>query len=144
MRNIFLNFTLASLLHTPLAAEVFTPAAGSQLRKEILDALRVPVIADLGAPIVFHETRLDVDGDVAFVRGVTAMRPGGVPIDLSQTPLFHSGDENIYSTNVQAFVKRIDGHWEVDVYVVDPTDIWWIGPPYCDDYATLLPTGACE
>ena len=82
---------------------------------------------------------------LAFFRG-EAFRPNGRPIDLTQSPMVTRDDipvAFIDGPTVEAIVKRMGEHWYVDAYAVGATDLWWIGPPYCTDYRTFLPAGAC-
>lgn len=141
-----LTFAAMCSICSPLAADVFTPAPGSEMRVEILDAVRVPATNAFGAPIEFHVYSFEVEGDVAFVRTM-ATRPGGAPIDLSQIPVVvRDGFHDIYEAKVEAFVKRVEGQWTVaeNEYAIDPTDVWWIGQPYCTDYSAFIPIAACE
>lgn len=146
MKNYISPLAVVSTFIAGLAvADVYSPAPGTAERSAILNSLRVMAGYDLGGPIEFVVTSLEVDGDVGFFRG-EALRPNGQPIDLTQTPMVTRDDNPVWSIDgptVEAFVKRIGGHWYIDAYAVGATDVWWIGPPYCTDYSTLLPAGAC-
>lgn len=145
-----LSFCLA-LLSSPLASEVLatptttvtTPQPGSPVRKAILDAVRLPAQEAFGAPVEFIVERLKLSGTVAFV-SAEGQRPGGAAIDLSDIPLVRDGDENVFSSRVEAFLRLSNGQWEVTAHAIDPTDIWWAGPPYCETYSALIPVAACE
>ena len=136
---------ISILAATPTFADVYSPQPGTPVRSAILDSVRIIAAYDLGGPIEFVVTSLEIDGDVGLFRGA-AQRPGGQQIEITQTPMVTRDDipvDFIDGPTVEAFVKRLDGHWYIDAYAVGATDVWWIGPPYCADYSTLLPTGAC-
>jgi len=109
------------------------------------DAVRVMAGYDLSGPIEFTVSSLEVSGDRGFFMG-TASRPGGVPIDITQTPLVTRDEipvDFIDGASVQAFMMRAGDHWYVDAYAVGATDVWWMGPPFCAHYSAFLPAGAC-
>lgn len=147
MKKYMPHAAIALLLMTSaVQAEVYTPQPGSAERTAILNAVRVVAGYDLDGPIEFVVSSLDVEGDFGFFMG-TANRPGGRAIDLVQTPLAIRDEipvDFIDGSSVQAFVKRLNGHWYIDDYAVGATDVWWIGPPYCEDYSAFLPAGACS
>lgn len=146
MFRYLIHFIFTVLLSAQsVSAEVYTPAPGTPERSGILNAIRVMAGYDLGGAIVFVVSSLEVMGDHAFLMA-EATRPGGQQIDLTQTPLvLRDGipTDFIDGASVQAFLKRLDGHWYVEAYAVGATDVWWAGPPYCADYGEMLPQGAC-
>ncbi len=126
-------------------AEVTTPQPGTQERGDILDAVRVMVGYDLGGPIEFTGVGLQIENGFGFVQA-TATRPGGQAININETPLvLRDGvsPDFIDGTSVQAFITQAGGDWYVHAYAVGATDVWWIGDPYCTDYAAFLPEQAC-
>ena len=130
---------------TAAHADVYTPQPGTAERGAILDSVRVMAGYDLSGPIEFTVSSLEVSGDRGFFMG-TASRPGGVPIDITQTPLVTRDEipvDFIDGASVQAFVMRAGDHWYVDAYAVGATDVWWMGPPFCAHYSAFLPAGAC-
>jgi hypothetical protein len=157
MRIFSFSILVSIALCSPLVAEVFTPAPDTPLRKEVLDAVRVPAIHTFGAPVEFHVTRLEVEGGVAFAMA-TVKRLNGVEIDLTQTPMFLRGEgEDVSEAVIQAFVKRVDGQWVVEApqpmegsnllwpqYAIGSDGVWLLGPPYCEDYSAFIFPGACE
>lgn len=122
-----------------------TPAKGTPLRQALLDTLRVIAGYDLGAPVEFVVISMQADGDRAFAQ-VMAQRPGGVAIDIASTPLAQRDQiptDFIDGPRMEAFLMRENGFWYIDAYAIGATDVWWVGPPYCADYAQFLPDGAC-
>ena len=106
----------AASIHPSLAAPYAAKAAE---RKTILDTLRGPVAAKLGAPIEFVVDRILVEGDWAFAV-VTPQRPGGRKIDFRGTVC--AGD---VSHLVGALFKRAGGNWTVRDIAFCPTDVAW-------------------
>ena len=142
LKNMVFAFGLCGSV---VVAEVSTPQPGSAERKDIIDAVRVMAGYDLGGPIVFVVDQLEIEDGYGFLRG-TATRPDGTAINISQSPLVTRDEipeDFIDGSSVQAFVKQLGGHWYVDAYSVGATDVWWIGPPYCDNYSAFLPEAAC-
>jgi len=133
------------LAAAPVMAEVITPQPGTPERSDILDSVRVMVGYDLGGPIEFTDVGIGIEDGFGFVTA-TATRPGGKPINIHQTPLVLRDEvptDFIDGTTVQAFITQAGGDWYVHEYVVGATDVWWMGDPYCDDYAAFLPKQVC-
>ncbi|MFV0644699.1 MAG: hypothetical protein ACK5NN_09410, partial [Sphingomonadaceae bacterium] len=63
------------------------PQRGTQLRKDILDAVRPVAIEAYGAPIEFVVDSIRVSSNRAYV-DVFSQRPGGIEIDIRSTPAF--------------------------------------------------------
>jgi hypothetical protein len=127
------------------AAEVTTPQSGTQERRDILNSVRVMVGYDFGGPIELVVHSLEIENGFGLMTGY-AQRPGGVPIDMSQTPMVlrdRQSPDTIDGPTVQAFVTQLNGHWYVHEYAVGPTDVWWMGDPYCENYSAFLPEQAC-
>ena len=64
--NIALLAVVSTFIAGLAAAEVYSPEPGSAERSAILNSGRVMVGYDLGGPIEFVVTSLEVDGDVGF------------------------------------------------------------------------------
>jgi len=137
---------LASLaLASGVQADPYEPPRGSAERNELLTNLRAVTGYELGPPLEFVVDHMQVDGDIAMVMA-TGQRPGGVPIDIMQTPLVtrHGiSPDFIDGTSVAAYFDRVAGKWYITEYAVGPTDVWWVGEPYCTDYATVMPSFGC-
>ena len=74
----------AATLPSQASAQVVTPAAGSSLRKQILDGLRPTVAKEIGGAIEFVVDELRVLHDWAYVNA-RPQRPGGAPINWLAT-----------------------------------------------------------
>jgi hypothetical protein len=105
-------------------AEVFTPPRGSELRADILDALRPTVADEIGGAIEFVVSSLRVQGNWAYA-SVRPQRPNGLPIDWSTTKFRREWDEGVMSDDVLALLRRDAGGWRVVEYVIGPTDVYW-------------------
>ncbi|MEJ6397212.1 hypothetical protein [Yoonia sp. 208BN28-4] len=134
-------------LSAPVFADPYEPARGTAERRAILDGIRPLAEDGLGAPVEFVVNTLQVDNGRGFAM-LEAQRPGGAPIDISQSPMVLRDGEPEWSIDgptVTAFVVRMaDGAWRVDEYAIGATDVWWAGDPYCADYASVLPAMVCN
>lgn len=128
------KFTLAliallalSLAGGPVAAQdVFEPARGSDLRADLMSALRPHAEWALGAPVQFIIHDLRVSGDVAFA-SISAQRPGGAPIDLHQTPLAAQNPdwiEDMDGATLQALLEKSGRVWVAVHHEIGATDAW--------------------
>lgn len=61
MRKAVWFLILTAMLAASAAAQVYTPEKGSKVRKDIIDALRVPVKKELKQDVVFVIDDLNVD-----------------------------------------------------------------------------------
>jgi hypothetical protein len=114
------------------AAGVEEIGRGDPRRQAILDALRIPVSGELGAPIEFVVETLRVDGDFAFAQ-VSAQRPGGEAIDISRTPYAEAEAEGMFDgPTVVALLRQSGGAWSVVTYAIGPTDVVW--EPWSAEY----------
>src|SRR5688500_18863587 len=79
----FVTICVTLLVLSPVrsdAQEAYTPATGSDQRKELLDLIRGPIERDLKQKVIFKVERLKVIGDWAAARFVP-LEPGGGAID---------------------------------------------------------------
>ena len=112
------------------------------LRSNLLDASRPHVETDLGAPVEFVVLDMRVSGDAAFAQ-VTAQRPGGVEIDLSETPLVvRDGvpEGMIDGTRTEAFYLRSGAQWVVLHHAIGATDVWYADTAFCEEWSKVIPT----
>ncbi|WJY20194.1 hypothetical protein QTA57_09840 [Fontisubflavum oceani] len=110
----------------------------------LLDTLRPLVEYDLGAPVEFVVTSLQVDGDRAFAR-VAAQRPMGAPIDMETTPMVLRDGlplDTIDGPRIEAFFYQSPARWEVVEFVIGATDVWWWAYD-CKHYGGLLSEWGC-
>lgn len=107
---------------------VYTPEKGSEARKAILSALRVPVEKELKQKIVFAAKNFNVMGNWAFIGG-DPQRPGGGPPDYRGTPYQQAKEAEMFDNNFFALLKKKGGKWTVVHYAIGCTDVcyadWW-------------------
>ncbi len=134
---------LALALITGLAATVANawqePARGSELRSELLNALRTVVALELNAPIEFVVNDLRHEQGVAFA-SLLPQRPGGRPIAWANTNMADRGDSQDWydGYTVHAFLRQIEGHWYVEDYSIGATDVWWHRSALCESYRAVI------
>lgn len=132
---------LVALLPAGAASAYDTPAKGTGLRADLMDALRPIAEWQLGAPFEFVVTELRVSGDAAFA-SVTAQRPGGGRIDMATTPMARRNGYDPQTDSgpmVQALLRRSGPGWVPVEYAISPTDVWWAWDEYCPLWAAVLP-----
>ncbi|WP_072397063.1 hypothetical protein [Hyphomicrobium sp. CS1GBMeth3] len=101
-----------------------SPAKGTDLRKQLLDAARAVFERELGAPVEFVVTTLNViDG----WGNVKPQRPGGAPIDWRRTKFADAFKDGIFEAEISLFLlqKTTDG-WQLVEYAIGPTDVAWL------------------
>lgn len=103
-----------------------TPKPTSIERKQILDALRAPVEAELKKDVVFKVDHLKVSGDWAFMRGVP-MQPGGKSMNYKGTPYEAAIKEGAFDDGICALLRLEKGKWRVVTYVIGATDVPYVG-----------------
>lgn len=121
----------------------FEPAAGSDLRRDILNALRPTAETVYGARVEFIVSSIKVAGADAFVSAL-AQRPNGAAIDIQSTPGFRAGqlfEEPGTPNEIQAILQRTDAGWGVVKSVLQPTEPWWYDD--CEEFWRLFPE-ICE
>ena len=143
---VSVKFKLLLLFVFSLASPAFSqgwyePARGTDERQILIDTLRPFAEFVVGPPVEFVINDLRVSGDVAFV-GARAQRPGGVPIDPTQTPAFRRGQHDPVAGNLDRFhafyVKR-NGVWQVVDRTVDAHEVWWSEPSVCARFSAVTP-----
>lgn len=144
MRGILSAFLLC--LAGVSAAAPAEPPRGSDLRRDMLDALRPFAEYDLGPPVEFVVDTLLYEGDRGFAI-VNAQRPGGRRIALNETPMVVRDNEPFSlfdGTQMVAFLYRQGGQWRPEVYEIGATDAWWASTAYCTEYSVFLPEQVCS
>lgn len=116
-----------------LASNFAVPPPGSELRKELLGALRPPVEKRLGPNVEFKVTLVRVQRDWAFVIA-DPQRKGGKPIDGRRIFGEHFG--NMDGLRVEGVLRNRRGRWVVVDHAIGATDVW-----YCDVGPRSLKTG---
>lgn len=102
------------------AASAF-PAAE---RAALMDAARPAAEADLGLPVRFVVTRLERQGEWAFLLA-TMQNPHGRPVDLARSKRASAAREGMVSNVYAALLRRRDGHWVPVDHATGPTDVAW-------------------
>jgi len=118
-----------------------TPARGTALRADLMNALRPIAEWNLGAPVQFVVQDLRVSGNVAFA-SVTAQRPGGVAINLRNTPLALRDDmdpDMMDGASMQALLQKSGRMWVPVHHETGATDVWYAWPAFCPIWGAVLP-----
>jgi hypothetical protein len=107
---------------------VYTPEKGSAERREIMDALRVPVEKELGQKIVFAADDFRIYGNWAFLGG-RPQTPSGTAPDYRRTPYEEARRAGAFDNNIFALLRKSGGRWKVVKYAIGCTDVcyldWW-------------------
>lgn len=113
---------------TVSAQKAHSPAAGSDERKMILAALRVPVERELKQKIVFNVQHINVAGSWAFVGGDPQSPSGGQP-NYKGTPYWQAIKADMFDNNFFAVLKKAGKKWRTVHYDIGCTDVcyadWW-------------------
>ncbi len=140
MRHL-LTILLLTLTTTAHAQSYTEPARGSDLRADLLDAIRPHIEWDLGAPVEFVVWDLRATETAAFA-SLMAQRPGGAAIDLYETPAATRGDvdpEVGDGATVQALLVKSGDMWVAVHYGIGATDAWWFYEGFCPFWADVIP-----
>lgn len=126
MRTRLLAFAFLTLLSiVPAAAQtVVSPAKGSPLRAEVLNALRPTIEKETGGPVIFVVHALNVMGEWAYV-DTEPRRPNSDKVDWRKTKFREAYEADMFSGLVLALLHKKAGAWSVTDYVVGPTDVYW-------------------
>lgn len=134
------SFTVVSQASAETVKRATTQASQ---RTAILSALRPRATRDLGAPVEFVVSQYRQRANLAFV-SVTPQRPGGRAIELPRTPVGKDGAAaQMDGAVIQAFFKRTNGVWRVDLYAIGATDVWYGDPLICATYASVMTPNLC-
>jgi hypothetical protein len=117
------------------------PGRGTQLRKDMMSAIRPIAEWRLGAPVQFVVKDLRVAGDVGYGR-LYAQRPGGGKIDLNATPMSRrmGGDyfEEWEEPYIDVMYQKSGNVWVAVEYTLSSSEAWWASPEYCAAYGPVL------
>lgn len=136
----FLFGLLVSLAAAAQAQDWTVPQPGSETRSALMDALRPHAEWELGAPVEFVVDEIRASGPFGFVM-VRAQRPGGVGIDLYQTPGFRRGTldpETMDHTAIQALYRLSGSTWVAVHHALGATDVWFAWEPLCEEYTAVI------
>lgn len=130
------------LIATSANAQSYTePARGTDIRADLMDALRPNIEWDFGVQVEFVILDLRVSDDVAFA-SVKAQHPGGAAIDMSQTPAARRAEvvpEEGDGATAQALLQRSGRTWVAVHIGISSTDAWWYWDGYCPIWANVIP-----
>jgi hypothetical protein len=134
MRSQPILLTLFTMLAAVLeAADYTTPKSGSELRKEILEAVRAPAEKYFGEHVLFTVEELRVADGFAFLHG-RATQPNGKPIDYAQAPQYKADPQarkdlkrtGVLYGGVTALLKMKNKRWIVLEVTYDTGDVDWL------------------
>lgn len=105
---------------------IYTPAAGSPERVELMNALRLQVRNDLGGDPVFVVQHLRSNGQWAFAQLEPQWRDGRA-IDLTKTPIYRENpDFPIDGVRTEVIWRKEGPRWQVYAHAIGATDVWWV------------------
>lgn len=132
---------LVAALSAPLPALAWeTPARGTPLRSDLMDAVRPHAEWILGPDVVFVVDDLRVSGKVAFA-SLGPVRPGGREITRDEIPRREGWDNPFDWDGVQMQVLyQLSGEtWVAVHHVMGATDVWWSHPDFCPIWHPVIP-----
>ena len=123
---LVLSLVLALLTGSPVSADtrIWSPKMGTDERKILLNAARVPVERDLGQPIVFKIRSLRVSKEWAFVYG-SPQRSDGKPVDFSKSIYADQAASGDFNDEAAVLLVREGAGWRVVTYSVGFGDVVW-------------------
>ncbi|MEM7147013.1 MAG: hypothetical protein AAF591_17915 [Verrucomicrobiota bacterium] len=107
--------------------KIVTPQRGSQIRKDICDAFRVPMKKEVdGQDIVFVIHTLNVMGDWAFINSSLQLA-NGKEVDWKKAGLIVDPDVDFVENSAIGLLKKNSrGNWSVIAHSFNHTDVVWI------------------
>ena len=123
-------FVLSATLsiQTLAASCPHTPRPGTRQRAAIMNALRQPVMAELGQRVVFVVRTLRLCDGWALM-DARPVRPGGGKVDYSHTRYAEAIREGVFDEGVLALLRKGPRGWKVLEYVIGATDYpggYWV------------------
>lgn len=91
-----------------------------------MDAARQPVSRELGQRVIFVVDAVRTDGEWAYLQAVPH-QPGGKPLNWNSTPFATIYNQDMMSDIVMVLMRKTSGNWQVEDYVIGPTDVFWYG-----------------
>lgn len=135
-------FILAlTFLIAPMAQAWEEPARGTQLRKDLMDAMRPHATWAFGAPISFVVEDLRAAQDVGFA-SLRAIRPNGGELGFfDQRPELQLHEEPDFwdGPRFQVLYQRSGNTWVAVHHSLAATDAWWSDPTFCPIWHPVLP-----
>jgi hypothetical protein len=131
-----------SLSLAPVPAGAWsTPAQGTQLRRDLMDAIRPHAEWMFGRPVVFIVDDLRVAGDVGFAM-LTPVRPSGQPLNAFDLQPYIGPDQNPFGfgdESMQVLYQRSGQTWVAVHWAIGATDVWYSWEPYCFLWYPVIP-----
>ncbi len=118
-------------IHTLLGEEqtkIIVPKRGTQLRKDICNAFRVPMKREVnGQKIVFVIHTLNVMGDYAFI-SCSLQLANGKQVNWKNSKYRKDIEDGVFDNNAAGLLRRnARGKWTVLESSLGSTDVAWIG-----------------
>ena len=140
MWRVAILFTI--LLVAPVSAQSWqTPARGTQLRDDLLNAIRPHAEWALGAPVQFVVDDLRIWRDIAFA-ALSPQRPGGRAIDPATTPMAARDRgyvDNVDGLGMQVLYVKSGDMWVALHWEIGATDVWYADPIRCARFSPVIP-----
>lgn len=136
MRSLLLLLLLSGSIFAGRAGErapYATPPAGSALRKQLMDTIRIPAEEHLGQAVIFKVSALRVTDSWAFFLG-TAVQPDGSTVDFRKSKAFRRNPRETKEEmeagtlfgGVDALLKREGNRWRIVAITYDASDVHWL------------------
>lgn len=112
--------------HAPaVAGDIQQPAKGSELRTTLLNAARPTFESEIGGPVEFVVTTLNVMDTWAY-GDVKVQRPGGAPINWSATKFADDNAQGMFDPEHNLFLLTQGANgWSLVEVAIGPTDVAW-------------------
>jgi hypothetical protein len=107
------------------AADIESPPKGSPLRTTLLNVARPTFEQEIGGPIEFVVSTLNVWGQWAY-GDVKLQRPGGQPINWRKTKFAEDLAQGMLETEHNLFLLQEGPNgWTLVEHAIGPTDVAW-------------------
>lgn len=107
---------------------IHTPAAGTEERQRLLDAVRTPLRQKLGQDVRFVVEQIRVGPEWGFLYA-HMQDADGAALDYSRTSLADAAKQGYVSPDYVALLQRVDDHWKLRAEAIGPTDMVWLAWP---------------
>lgn len=106
------------------------PPSAEAVRDELLAALTPVITQDIGQPVSFETSTVNVQDDWAYVVA-QPLKADGTQIDWATTNLASRHENGVLDSGgtTYALLQRRDGAWTVVEHVIGPTDVAWLEWP---------------
>ncbi len=144
MIRLLAALALILIAYAAPAQDYYEPARGTQLRADLMSAIRPHIEWSLGAPVEFVVEDLRVSGDLAFA-SLWAQRPGGGAIDMARTPMARDRGYDLMNDqpSIQVLYRKSGNIWVAVQHEIAATDVWYSWGPICAVWRPVIPE-ACN